>query len=306
MFDPPTKLYKYRKFDVRTLSMVTDHGLYFSDPRKFNDPLDCNMSIKPDISLKKLADLLKVLMGKDREAAWNYAIDSAVHMSGEHGNWKTDTKVRRYLARLILADIQSELQKEFDAKGVISFSDNWRSVLMWSHYADEHRGICIEFDTTEVVHQNLAPIKYDGERSVKASDLYAWKVEGDAAAGKRVFDMHFYGKAPGWSYEGEWRDISDKQQSCEMYRMTAIYLGYRCPYSVTVALVKMLGLDSDIRLHDVYLDDEGYELASRAVDIHEVDATGMRGPIGIEMTGWFSDEENGAEQNDVTDIQTDN
>lgn len=34
----------------------------------------------------------------------------------------------------------------FDDTGIISFTESYNNLLMWSHYADEHKGIVIEFD----------------------------------------------------------------------------------------------------------------------------------------------------------------
>ncbi|MEZ8198153.1 DUF2971 domain-containing protein [Vibrio splendidus] len=34
----------------------------------------------------------------------------------------------------------------FNEVGVISFTENYNNLLMWSHYADEHKGIVVEFD----------------------------------------------------------------------------------------------------------------------------------------------------------------
>ncbi len=33
--------------------------------------------------------------------------------------------------------------------GVICFSSNYDNILMWSHYANNHKGICIEFDLND-------------------------------------------------------------------------------------------------------------------------------------------------------------
>src|ERR1044071_6999084 len=34
-----------------------------------------------------------------------------------------------------------------DAKlGLLSFSEEWKNPVLWSHYADRHRGICLGFD----------------------------------------------------------------------------------------------------------------------------------------------------------------
>jgi len=278
----PKKLYKYRKFDVIALNMIADHGLYFANPRKFNDPLDCELSIEPDISPRKLADLLKVLLGPNREDHWHHEVTFAIHYASEEGDIKVPGAPRDYLKRMIADQIATEIRKQFDQRGVLSFSATWQSVLMWSHYADEHRGICLEFDTTELPHDRLAPVRYDGDRSVKASDVHAWKLDGDEAAGKRAFETQFYSKAPDWNYEQEWRDIGDKPGECGDYRVTGVYFGFRCDYAVKVAIVKMLGLNSGVDLYDVRPSSYSFELRRTEVDAHEIDALGMREPQGIE------------------------
>ncbi|GLT01007.1 hypothetical protein GCM10007897_23980 [Sphingobium jiangsuense] len=288
----PKKLYKYRKFDVTTLNMVTDHGLYFANPRKFNDPLDCELSIEANISPRKLSDLLKFLLGPERKKHWHHEVGCAVHYASEEGDIKVRGKARDYLKRMLAESIGAEIRKELDTRGVLAFSATWQSVLMWSHYADEHRGICLEFDTSELPHKHLAAVRYDGERSIKASDIYAWKIGGDKEAGKRAFDMHFYSKAPDWKYEQEWRDIGDKPGECGDYRITGIYFGFRCDYAVKVAIVKMLGIKTNVDLFDLHLSPKSFELSRTRVDIDEIDALGMREPQGIEtaqMIAQFDD-----------------
>lgn len=44
-----TTLYKYRKFDSRTLSMLINKELYFARPEDLNDPYDCQISISKSI-----------------------------------------------------------------------------------------------------------------------------------------------------------------------------------------------------------------------------------------------------------------
>ena len=48
---PPSRLYKYQTFNVNLLRLITDAEAYYSDPRQFNDPLDCNPTIKASRSL---------------------------------------------------------------------------------------------------------------------------------------------------------------------------------------------------------------------------------------------------------------
>lgn len=50
----PRKLYKYRAFNVFCLRLLTHAEVSFSDPRTFNDPLDCDPTIEIDINRSEL------------------------------------------------------------------------------------------------------------------------------------------------------------------------------------------------------------------------------------------------------------
>ncbi len=52
-----------------------------------------------------------------------------------------------YMSQVAYPVLQSVLIAEFDKKiGILSLSEVPDSLVMWSHYADQHRGIVIEFD----------------------------------------------------------------------------------------------------------------------------------------------------------------
>ena len=38
---PPEILYKYRSFNIRSISMLAKNQVYFASPLDFNDPFDC-------------------------------------------------------------------------------------------------------------------------------------------------------------------------------------------------------------------------------------------------------------------------
>ena len=44
-------------------------------------------------------------------------------------------------------DLYSEYTRPFERMGIISFSEGKEDDVMWGHYADNHRGMVIEFDT---------------------------------------------------------------------------------------------------------------------------------------------------------------
>jgi hypothetical protein len=130
------------------------------------------------------------------------------YMSTKYGDYKTDPDVDRYLKEYVAEDIKRVFDGEMEQKGVFSLSKTWKSPLMWSHYADEHRGICLEYDTTQIPHPDIAPVDYRSPRSVKVSDLIEWKINASSEAERRVHNTYFFAKSPQWRYEKEWRDIS--------------------------------------------------------------------------------------------------
>ena len=51
--------------------------------------------------------------------------------------------------------------KMSEGLGFICFSDNWRNPLLWSHYADRHRGWCLAFDIEDSL---LTKVDYVDQR----------------------------------------------------------------------------------------------------------------------------------------------
>lgn len=46
--------------------------------------------------------------------------------------------------------IGHEYEPSYDDYGIISFTETYNNLLMWAHYANEHKGIVIEFDITKI------------------------------------------------------------------------------------------------------------------------------------------------------------
>lgn len=80
--------------------------------------------------------------------------------------------------------------------GLICFSDNWRSPVMWAHYAEKHKGLCLGFDVKEA-----AEVKYEPERLKHKLDQNAPGVRVAADLTKIAMTT----KYEEWRYEHEWR-----------------------------------------------------------------------------------------------------
>lgn len=45
-----------------------------------------------------------------------------------------------------IKDLMGVIQSDFHSIGVLSFTEDYNNQLMWAHYADEHKGVVVEFD----------------------------------------------------------------------------------------------------------------------------------------------------------------
>lgn len=94
----------------------------------------------------------------------------------------------------------------FGKKGILCFSDNWRSPVMWAHYADKHKGVCLGFDVGEINGEPLAhPVSYFPERLQFQLDQDKDLLGID----ERYVLALLYTKAHEWSYEREYRVVGN-------------------------------------------------------------------------------------------------
>lgn len=280
MMNMPDKLYKYRPFGVNTLRSITEAEAFYAKPSTFNDPLDCNPTVDMDITRAHLERLFhRMLLKRKTEEEARKGIGCLRYMSSEYGDYKTEPKVENYLKRMVADGIKRELNAELGNDGVLSLSATWKRGLMWSHYADEHRGICIEYDTRDQEHPRLARVDYKGPRAIKTSDLYKWKVQERADAKERVLKTYFYTKSHEWRYEREWRDVRDQSGVTGVpFRISAILFGLRCDPTVIKSIVKLLNDHQAIKIWQVLPKDDGFGLRRTQVDREEIEALAIQEP----------------------------
>ena len=105
---------------------------------------------------------------------------------------------------------------------VYSLAASNRDILLWAHYADRHRGFCIEF----VRNPDNQLGDYETTRRVKYRDDYPIinPIKEDA------FDLKFFTKALAWKYEKEWRLVNDEgvgEESLLNVDISAIIFGLK-------------------------------------------------------------------------------
>ena len=110
---------------------------------------------------------------------------------------------------------------------------------MWSHYGDQHRGICLGYSVPEKFSGDVEKVAYGGDRLVKASDVGAM-LDGNDEARARVDAAVMLRKAESWSYEREWRLIGGRGTGGSPLELEEIIFGMKCKESVKYTVMKAL------------------------------------------------------------------
>ena len=293
---PIQRLCKYRSMAEgtareRTVAILTNRELRYSPASSFNDPFDCRLDIalkskdEADQLVDNVAGAFRAIGSKlvaSAKAAFKGSggVTSAppsddatepttkprsrwqvtgARVQDDHGQWRdvpwedvvNDVQVRR----------MSKLYKILDQSfGVLCLSKCPDDILLWSHYADSHRGLCLEFDVAgySEVFPRLHAVKYadaypdispdfpdllrlfqaksGGEISEKlltVADILADDLAGDAQSESSEhrtalsLARWFYVKSSHWAYEREWRCLRSKPgpQSFPPDALTRIIVG---------------------------------------------------------------------------------
>ena len=83
-------------------------------------------------------------------------------------------------------------------RGVLCFSRGWHNPLLWSHYADKHRGICLGFDVPDV---HIVHVSYNSTRLLAAAS----KLLGGGPEAETLMSTLLRTKFRDWKYEKEVR-----------------------------------------------------------------------------------------------------
>ncbi len=186
----PQKFYRYRSLSNEyEIDSIIQEQIWLSAPTEFNDPYDSMINIDVEQMLNKYLKENKEILSK-----YNY-------LAG-----KDKRKARRYLEKekvKVQKDIDKDLEKFRKSSRIACFSETYDSLLMWSHYADYHRGICLEYSFEDIKKLgSFYPIIYTDkfENLVNYVDIKGGKIDNGAI-------RLFLNKSKEWSYEKEWRII---------------------------------------------------------------------------------------------------
>lgn len=205
----PNSLFKYRPLNDYALENLENNTVWLADITTLNDPFeaellfDFNLSVKNFFSSKEFNNSFKDKFGfpiSDIEI--KNIVNSANPFDSYYNLCKKNNielKLKEEKDLTTIENYWNEVNKENKNKvRICSLSERNDSLLMWSHYASQHEGICIEYDYSNFHKYKafLQPVHYTNElcKIDKFDDL----------TGINVLMASTY-KSKEWSYENEWR-----------------------------------------------------------------------------------------------------
>ena len=211
----PRYLYKFEKINEQTLRNLKNAQLFFNTPSSFNDPFDCS-----------ILETSVILDNSDYVDIFN-------HYFNEHdiilkSEIKDISDIPEKYKKQIYSGIQNTLkQKQHQYlynTGCTCFSERKDHILMWSHYADCHKGFCLEFNTSFQPFQNAMQVNYSYDYpSINLKKLILNHQAHDEGLLSPILTKHKC-----WCYEKEWRIFHKephKPYGYEVDALNAIYFG---------------------------------------------------------------------------------
>lgn len=186
----PAFLYKYYSNTILNFETVKANKMWYSAPCNFNDVFDCDISIDEK---EMFNDVLEMLPDKRQIRPGSPA-------------WRELRETMRQQLKVL----GSTFGAFRETTGISCLSESDESLLMWAHYANNHCGMCVEYDLLEISKQlgfTPVPIIYSDDR-VCFRSLQIETIEKDSL---NIFIQSITTKSSEWSYEREWRIIREKE-----------------------------------------------------------------------------------------------
>ena len=220
-------VYKYQKIDEWFYKNLTNMEIFCNLPENFNDPFDCSI----DIMNKSTGSILKKrnrdFIGLTKDA-------------------------------IIIDKVIKKAMNEIKKKSYVScFTTTNNDELMWAHYSNSHKGVCIEYELNE---KEIEKVSYSEEYPV-FSERWINGVLNINIGNREIFNEEFHlnyfqefkekfylVKSKAWEYEEEWRIIQAKSiKKIDKSQIKSIYFGLNTSEEDIKIVIKLLD-DLEIKI----------------------------------------------------------
>ena len=191
----PKSLFRYISLNddnerfVRRL--LCENYIYFSKPSQFNDPFDCKAHWSIGETEEEKIKFFTFIL-KQCGTSLDHVDEEEVKSNLIKMNWQKDPTKHQQVKDIIDPLVENT--------GVLCFTEKPDNLLMWAHYAQNHTGLCIQFDFDE---HGLLDEKCDKVIYSKNYPLVNLAKEPEENWAK----IFLLTKSKDWEYEHEWRFI---------------------------------------------------------------------------------------------------
>jgi hypothetical protein len=223
---PPERLFKYTKADTVQL-IISNQRLQWSSPVAFNDPFDLKNYFHIDFSwkdlrreaLQKLSEMVHApeepTFADDNELVSKLRWFRA-HLRGNPPEYIESVLDAGIGQTFVLCENLAEAERqgwleEREIVRILCLAERPDNLLMWSHYAEQHTGVVLEFET-KLCEQSASTHAIEVRYSDVVPTPFTYQQFLDWLLGQKVFpDVSEYtiavasSKSTHWSYEQEWR-----------------------------------------------------------------------------------------------------
>lgn len=196
-------LFKFTPINFNLIRLLVNSEIWFSSPYMLNDPFEVEFEM----------ERMKELPTDDFLMEWYLKKSSFKHTENET-KWRIE-KIKKNPS-LFYKDLKTDLQIQYHNRLKVScFSLVFNEILLWSHYADEHKGICLIFDRDIIIQDSMAygshsSLDFVGAQKVKYCALKKLIVHFDKKEFRlpiRNLKTSNFKKLKCWRYEKEFRII---------------------------------------------------------------------------------------------------
>ena len=222
--DPLKTLFKYR--DIQNeyhKKLLFNQELYFSTLDFLNDPFEGALPLQhiSEITDEEIIEAnIKIIKYNNPNQVYTDEVLNALRRDLN----TTDVR-KRYDSEEKIINMQRSVRLVNNAIGILSLSIDPINYLMWSHYADSHKGFCVGFNIFKLLKYldmpYPVPITYQ-------EDIPCWKImEPPIEYAKKYWAT----KGLLWEYEQEVRFLSrkyiNKSLIFDIEIIDCVFLGYK-------------------------------------------------------------------------------
>lgn len=134
------RIYKYMPISVRSLQLLITCKLWFGNPETLNDPFEFEFILDPSkldsLPESFLTSLYDSLQKTEDRLFYSFpAVQVKIGLTPN----SLEKDLYKYIRRFLL-----------NKYGTTCFTTDPRNILLWSHYGNAHRGMCIVFDKDQL------------------------------------------------------------------------------------------------------------------------------------------------------------